>query len=49
MSSTIGLTVAAHLEEELFEDIDAAKEAAAWVAERDAVLRAIALAKTLEE
>lgn len=40
LGTLIGLTVAAHLEEELFEDVDKAKGLADWVAEQDAVLRA---------
>ncbi len=41
LGTLVGLTVAAHLEGDVFDDIAAAKARAEWVAERDAVLRAV--------
>jgi hypothetical protein len=41
LGTLVGLTVAAHLEEEVFADTRAALDRADWVAERDAVLRAV--------
>ena len=41
IGTLIGLAVAAHLEADLFSDVDAAMALADWVAERDGVLRAV--------
>ena len=41
IGALIALAVAAHLEDELFGDVAAAKARADWVAERDAVVRAV--------